>query len=200
MKPSVASITTAFKSGVVLPRQIDALLAQSRPLQEIIVVDNGSTDGTRRMLADSYPQVSVLPLPSNVGAAGGWAAGLVYAALEKKHDWIWNFDDDSFPDLPALETMFMCAGDSTRDSSVGIPAPLPVHRATGACYLPLLWRDGFVRPSRNVVPRPAWFADMIVASGCMVRREAVKAVGMPRSDFSMGFLTLNRSALSGKAT
>ena len=97
MKPSIASITTAYNAAHRLPRQIDALLRQTRALQEIVVVDNGSTDGTSAMLAERYPQVTVLRLSSNAGAAGGWAAGLTYTALEKRHDWIWNFDDDSVP-------------------------------------------------------------------------------------------------------
>jgi glycosyltransferase involved in cell wall biosynthesis len=43
---SIASITTAFNAAHILPRQIDALLAQSRPLQEIIVVNDASQDDT----------------------------------------------------------------------------------------------------------------------------------------------------------
>ncbi len=87
MKPLVASVTTAYNAVKILPRQMDALLRQSMPLAEIIVVDNGSTDGTVEMLAQRYPQVTVLRMAKNLGAAGGWAAGLRYAALEKGHDW-----------------------------------------------------------------------------------------------------------------
>lgn len=187
MKPSIASITTAYNAVRVLPRQIDALLRQSRPLQEIVVIDNGSTDGTSAMLAERYPQVTVLRLPANVGAAGGWAAGLKYAALEKKHDWIWNFDDDSVPDQSALETMLSSPSRVVDDPTVGILAPLPVHQASGTRYPPLLWRDGLVQPGKNLLQQPVWFADVAVASGCMVRREVVEAAGLPRADFFMDF-------------
>ena len=182
---SIASITTAFNAAHILPRQIDALLAQSRPLQEIIVVDNASTDGTSAMLAERYPQVTVLRLEKNVGASGGWAAGLKYAALEKKHDWIWNFDDDSVPRLSTLSSLLAEAGDVTTNPEVGMLVPMPVHDATGSSYPPMFWRDGYVKPSKRILQQPIWFADITVASGCLVRRSVVEKVGVPRADFFM---------------
>ena len=134
MKPSIASITTAYNAARILPRQIDVLLRQSLPLQEIIVVDNGSTDGTAAMVRERYPQVTVLRLSTNAGAAGGRAAGLRYAALERRHDWIWNFDDDSVPGESTLEKMLSAGSRITEDKTLGMLAPLPVHEATdGIC-------------------------------------------------------------------
>ena len=72
--PSVASVTVAYNDARVLPRQMDALLGQTRPLQEIIVVDNASTDSTRALLAERYPEVRVLRMPENMGVGG--AVGL----------------------------------------------------------------------------------------------------------------------------
>src|SRR5579884_548016 len=95
--PSIASVTIAYNASATLPRQLAALLGQTRPLQEIIVVDNASTDCTRSLLANRYPGITVLRMPENVGAAGAWAAGLSYA-VGKRHDWVWTFDDDSVPD------------------------------------------------------------------------------------------------------
>jgi GT2 family glycosyltransferase len=187
MNRSVASITTAYNAAKVLPRQIDALLRQTRPLEEIVVVDNGSTDGTCAMLAERYPQVTVLKMEANLGAAGAWAAGLTYAALEKKHDWIWNFDDDSVPGESALENLLSATSGVAEDPTVGMLAPLPIHIASRTTYPPLFWRDGLVRPSEEVLRKPVWFADVVVASGCMVRREAVEAAGLPRADFFMDF-------------
>ena len=82
MKTSIASVTVAYNAERILSRQMDALRRQSRPLDEIIVVDNGSTDGTEAMLIKRYPDVTVLRMKQNLGAAGGWAAGLEYAVLK----------------------------------------------------------------------------------------------------------------------
>jgi len=188
MKASIASVTVAYNAVNVLPRQIDALLRQTRPVQEIIVVDNASNDGTAVMLAERYPQVTVLSMSENLGQAGGWSIALSYAALKKRHDWIWTFDNDSVPALDALESLF----DGVRalrnkDDGVGMVAPIPIHRQTGTSYLPFLWKDGFVKPSAEQINQPIWFADMVIASGCMVSRDVVEEIGLPRSDFFMDF-------------
>jgi GT2 family glycosyltransferase len=197
---SIASVTSAYNAAHVLPRQMDALLHQSRALQEIIVVDNASSDGTLALLAERYPQVTVLRMAENVGAAGAWSAGLEYAALNKKHDWVWAFDDDSVPEHSALEEL-LAATESSRHGDgqigqmdqigqmgeIGMISALPVHPETGVCYPPLLWREGFVKPSAEQLRQPVFFADLAFTSGSMVRREMVESIGLPRSDFFMDF-------------
>jgi GT2 family glycosyltransferase len=186
MTTSVASVTTAHNAAQVLPRQIEALLGQSLPLQEIVVVDDQSGDGTSRMLAERYPQVRVIRTAENVGAAGAWSRGLAYAAIERRHDWVWTLDQDSVPPRNALETLL--AGSASVDAGggeVGIVTALPVHWETQTCYPPLLWREGFVKPSAEELHQPIWFADLVIASGLMVRRELVEKIGLPRADFFM---------------
>jgi GT2 family glycosyltransferase len=185
MKLSIASVTTSFNAAKVLPRQIEALLRQTTQLDEIVVVDNGSTDGTVELLQRLYPQVTLLRMPKNLGAAGGWAAGLRYAALEKGHDWIWNLDDDSVPGETALEQLISGAGDILKDPQLGMLAPLPVHWETGQPYPPLLWQDGFHPPPSDLLKQPIWFADAVIASGCFVRREVAQTAGLPPADFFM---------------
>lgn len=190
MKPSVASVTIAYNAAVALPKQIEALLAQTFSLQEIIVVDNASTDGTSVMLAERFPQVKVLRMTENLGAAGAWAAGLTYAALRKGHDWIWTFDDDSVPDPTALETLIIGLEESRRfGGRIGMAVPLAVSR-TGANYPPWFWREGFAKPTAEQIRQPVWFADLAMASGSLVQQEVVREIGVPRADFFMDVFDL----------
>jgi len=194
MTAAVASVTVAYNAARVLPRQIEALLRQTRPLQEIIVVDNASTDGTGAMLEKSYPQVTVLRMPENLGAAGAWASGLSYAALEKHHDWVWNFDDDSVPAVDSLAKLLGGIGSlNGLQTEVGMIAPMPVHQETRTYYPPLFWRDGFERPSAEQMREPLWFADLVIASGSLTRREVVERIGLPRADFFMDFFDFEYS-------
>lgn len=191
---SVASITVAYNSAASLPRQIEALRRQLQPLHEIIVVDNASTDKTTAILAERYPDVTVLRMSRNLGAAGAWASGLHYAAMERKHDWIWTFDDDSVPDEDSLSKLL--AGVGFTDglwAEIGIIAPMPVHRETGTRYPPLFWQEGFVRPSEMEIQAPLWFADMVIASGSLIRREVIEKIGLPRADFFMDFFDFEYS-------
>jgi len=185
---SVASVTVAHNAMGVLPRHIEALLGQTHHLHELVVVDNASTDGTNTMLAERFPQVTVLRMAENLGAPGGWAAGLSYAALKRGHDWVWSFDQDSVPAADALTRLFAGIGSLNGvQSEVGMIAPMPVHKETGTCYPPLFWRNGFVKASKEQMREPLWFADLAIASGSLTRRQVVERVGLPRGDFFMDF-------------
>jgi len=48
-----------------LPSVIEAL--EGNPANEIIVVDNGSSDGSAKFLGEAFPSVKVLPLAANLG-------------------------------------------------------------------------------------------------------------------------------------
>jgi glycosyltransferase involved in cell wall biosynthesis len=68
MKLSVSMIT--FQGATYLKAQMDSILGQSIPVHEIIVCDDGSTDGTREILATyaaSYPQIQLFFNEKNLG-------------------------------------------------------------------------------------------------------------------------------------
>ncbi len=59
-----------------LPACLEALAPQLPADGEIVVVDNGSCDGTAAWLRASHPAARLLALPENIGFAGGVNAGL----------------------------------------------------------------------------------------------------------------------------
>src|SRR5215510_3311427 len=59
-----------------LPNCLDALLPQLPHGAEVLLVDNGSTDGSVALARERYPQVRVVVLRDNLGFAGGVNAGL----------------------------------------------------------------------------------------------------------------------------
>jgi len=186
---SIASVTLAYNSEQFLSVQLEALLRQSWRLQEIIVVNNGSTDGTRDLLSARYPELTVLDLPNNLGAGGGYASGLAYAAEEKKHDWVWLLDHDSVPAEDGLEKLLEgLATIEGSTESVGLLAPVPIHSGTRLSYPGMLWRRGWAPPPSESADQPVCFVDAVISSGSLIRSEVVGKVGLPRADFFIDFV------------
>jgi len=57
MKISVVLITRNREEDV--RRSLEGYLRQTYPNKEIIVVDNASTDGTREMMKNDYPNINI---------------------------------------------------------------------------------------------------------------------------------------------
>lgn len=89
----------------LLERCLAAVFAQTRPCDRVIVVDNGSSDGTDAMLREKWGgRVDTYVLSKNVGAAGGFNAGM-RIGYQEGADFLWVMDDDVIPAPDALEKL-----------------------------------------------------------------------------------------------
>lgn len=78
MSRSIAIVIPVFNRAALVPRAIDSVLSQVGASASIIIVDDGSTDQTPRVLEGyrGHQTVRVIRLPSNQGAAAAKNAGL----------------------------------------------------------------------------------------------------------------------------
>ncbi|HUA57483.1 MAG TPA: glycosyltransferase family 2 protein, partial [Verrucomicrobiae bacterium] len=72
-------VVISLNEGESLRRTVDSLLATLPPASEIIVVDDGSTDGSAEFLRDGYPGVTLLRSAERLGVAGGRNLGAARA-------------------------------------------------------------------------------------------------------------------------
>jgi rhamnopyranosyl-N-acetylglucosaminyl-diphospho-decaprenol beta-1,3/1,4-galactofuranosyltransferase len=166
----------------LLKQCLDHLEAQTRPPDHVIVVDNGSTDGTADLLA-ARDGVEALTMGENIGAAGGYAAG-ERAALDQGFDWVWLLDDDAFAHPEALEALLAGAE----------RAPRRPDLLTSA----VRWHDGRLHPMNRPwlrVNRRAEFAEAAARGlvlirtatsvSTMVTREALVRHGFTRPHYEV---------------
>ncbi len=99
---SVAAVVVTYNRLADLKLCLGSLRAQTRPLEAIFVVNNGSTDGTAEWLWDQ-PGL-IVTTQANLGGAGGFAAG-ISRAYKAGHDSIWCMDDDCLAERDALERL-----------------------------------------------------------------------------------------------
>jgi len=88
------------------------------PNYRIIVVDNGSTDGTAEAVRALYPDVELIVNPHNLGFQGGFNAGMRYA-LARGADFLLVMNNDTIVQPDMLDELMAYAG----APEVGILAP-----------------------------------------------------------------------------
>jgi GT2 family glycosyltransferase len=76
--PAVTVVVVTWQGAHLLPACLGSLRKQLQP-HRVIVVDNGSTDGTEALLAERYPEVRIVQTGANLGFAGGAQVGLAAA-------------------------------------------------------------------------------------------------------------------------
>ena len=182
MSSGVDVVIAAFDSANYVREAIDSVMRQTSPVQRIIVVDDGSTDGTADIARAFGPPVQVLRQP-NRGAASARNAGIAQSAaalvafLDADDRWLPQRVDEGVRHLSQNPSLgYGCSRMRT------FPSPeLPTDeqrglRATNAEYV-----DGWL------------------TSALLVRRATLDTVGAFAEDLRIGEVIdwLNRARAAG---
>lgn len=120
---------TAYKIGIVVLayNHVDDTLECLHSLSQIsyskvdlILVDNGSTDGTSTLVAERFPEATVLRLDPNEGIARGYNHGIRYS-LKRGADFVVVLNNDTVVGSDFLEKMVQTY---ERHEDVGIVMPM----------------------------------------------------------------------------
>lgn len=122
---------------------IESLTGLSYPSYEIVLVDNGSTDGTVDYVAEHYPGVIVVNNEKNLGYAGGNNRGLREAA-NRNADYFLILNNDTVVDRNFLNEPVALA---EKDSSVGLVQSKLLY-----------YDDGTINTTGNICDHFGWAA------------------------------------------
>ncbi len=104
-KPTVMVVIPNWNGKDVIGKCLESLQAQSYKPAEIIVVENGSIDGSAEYIAINYPQVTLIKEPTNLGFAAGVNVGIKAA----KSDYVWLFNNDAVAQKDCLAKLVATA-------------------------------------------------------------------------------------------
>ena len=103
--PLVSLLLVNWNGGEVLPRCLDSLAAQTFLDFEIILVDNGSTDGSVESAKARWPGMEVFRQGENTG----FAAANNLGARHARGRWLALLNTDAFPAPDWLATLLHAA-------------------------------------------------------------------------------------------
>lgn len=192
---SVAALVATFNRREILKPCLTALLEQTRSLQNIIVFDSASTDGTDEMVKQEFPQVTYFRASENIGASGVFCNGL-NLGYERGHDWIWLMDDDAIPKRNALREMVQAYESLSPEAQrqAGILCSVKIeHRPMDS---PDIFIRELPRSFLEAIRSGFWISrlvdlgdtrlrevDLWGYTGLLIRRDVVTACGTPRAEF-----------------
>lgn len=177
---NITAVVVTFNRKELLKRNIDCL-RQNKPINQIVVVNNGSTDETHEWL-DSQQDLIVIH-QDNVGGSGGFYTGIEYA-YNTGADWIWCMDDDVFPRATCLEELLKEA----KDEKIGILAPRRLMEGEIFCHdfqqynLTNPFASMYVQRLDNPKVNAPIEIKGTAFEGPFIRREVVEKIGLPNKD------------------
>jgi GT2 family glycosyltransferase len=179
----VVAVVVAYNRSALLQECLNALLAQTVPADEILVVDNASTDDSVVRARSIAGEIRVLSLPRNTGGAGGFAVGIAEAVEHYGADYVWVMDDDTVPTVAALEELLRVAARAPQNTNLiasrvvwidGRPHPMNTPRVR-----PFVGRAARVRAAEHKCypVRSASFVSLLI------KEKAVRSHGLPIVDY-----------------
>jgi GT2 family glycosyltransferase len=113
----VTAVIVGHDGAAWLPRVVEAVASQTRPVQRVVAVDTGSRDRSGAMLARAFGRAAVFGMDRNTGYGAAVAKALRHRAanvhippqagapVQERTEWVWLLHDDCEPAPDALENL-----------------------------------------------------------------------------------------------
>ncbi len=176
LSPLVSVVLPVRNASTTIARAVASVVAQTFPGWELIVVDDGSTDGTREILRElgrTEPRMKLIEqTPAGVTAAANAGVTAAHCELIARMD----ADDESHPERLATQLEFLRAKENAGVGVVGARVDFGGDRRASAGYAwHVDWTNTLMTPEAIALNR--FVESPLVNPSVMFRRELVARHG-----------------------
>ena len=174
----IAAVVVTYNRLEFLKECVKSIRKQSRKLDEIIVINNSSTDGTLEWLAEQNDLTVITQ--GNSGSAGGQYIG-IKTAYEKGYDWVWCMDCDIVQEFNSLDALMGI--EEFNDKSTGFVSGT-IYFADGNLAHPNIPELAHPYSVLNSVAKKKAIPVISSSFGSVIfPRYIIEKVGLPSKDF-----------------
>src|SRR5665647_323864 len=102
--PKISIIVLNMDGKEVLTECLNSIKEVDYPNYDVIVVDNGSSDGSQAFIRRAFPNVELIENKSNLGVPEGQNIG-IRAALQAGADYVFSVNNDTIIDRNVLQEL-----------------------------------------------------------------------------------------------
>lgn len=162
----VALIIVTFNRLDTLKMNLEHIRKQSRKPDYVLIVENGSNDGTLEYLTNQS-EFDFLPMGQNIGWSGGLDIGMREANRKWGVDFFWLMDDDSFPSPRVLENLLIASRSISENAIIGLEG--------------YIFKKGI--PRRQEANEGLISVDFVLVDNALVPKKLMEVVGTPDPDY-----------------
>lgn len=176
----VLAVVVTFNRLDELKVCVAALKSQSYESLNILVVNNGSTDGTKEWLTQ---QSNVIVInQENLGGAGGFYTGMKYM-YDNGYEWLIMMDDDGIPDKDEIKNLIQSYDKVVSATGKEVILNALVADKDNRDYTAFLWARGSKRTNKILeLQKERFFDDIHPFNGTLVKRSVIDKIGMIKKE------------------
>ncbi len=178
----ICAVVVTYNRKELVEKCINSILAQKDTSCDVIVVDNGSTDGTNELFKTVFTADSVryFNLGENMGCAAGTSRG-IKEAVNSGYEYIWVMDDDVISQPDTLRQLLI--------------ADKELHGNWGILSSVAYWTDGSICEANRQKKTLFTFMNeidykkqyvrvcMVSLASMFIKSKVVREIGLPISEY-----------------
>ena len=172
--PPVTILILNWNAAPFLPATLDALATVDYPDLRVLLVDNGSTDGSLALLADRYPHIPVHQTAHNQGFSAGNNAGL--RQIDTPFVLLLNPDVTLRPHT--VKTLIQPMLD---DETIGVTGGKLLYPGETAVQFTggiITWPQAFPQQTKHPTATTPQSVDYIIGAMLATRRDLLDTIGL----------------------